>query len=111
MANYRIGQKRREVMWSNNVTEGNGRLVFRGDLEFAMDRSLANYALPHAQAGAVRRAGAGSGIFLNEQRTRAVHVSERLASLGKAVRPQLCPVCFTWPCAMGSTTGQGHGST
>ena len=25
-------------MWSNNVTEGNGRLVFRGDLEFAMDR-------------------------------------------------------------------------
>jgi 2-methylisocitrate lyase-like PEP mutase family enzyme len=37
MANYRIGQKRRGVMWSNNVTEGNGRLVFRGDLDFAMD--------------------------------------------------------------------------
>jgi hypothetical protein len=28
MANYRIGRKRRGVMWSNNVTEGNGRLVF-----------------------------------------------------------------------------------
>jgi hypothetical protein len=37
MANYRIAQKRRGVMWSNNVTEGNGRLVFSGDLEFAMD--------------------------------------------------------------------------
>jgi hypothetical protein len=28
MANYRIGRKRRGVMWSNNVTEGNRRLVF-----------------------------------------------------------------------------------
>jgi hypothetical protein len=28
MANYRIGRKRRGVMWSNNVTEGNPRLVF-----------------------------------------------------------------------------------
>src|SRR5215467_2938443 len=38
MANYRIGRKRRGVTWSNNVTEGNGRLVFKRDLEFAMDR-------------------------------------------------------------------------
>src|SRR5215471_947330 len=37
MANYRIGRKRRGVTWSNNVTEGNGRLVFKRDLEFAMD--------------------------------------------------------------------------
>jgi hypothetical protein len=38
MANYRIGRKRYGVTWSNNVTEGNGRLVFKSDLEFAMDR-------------------------------------------------------------------------
>ena len=38
MANYRIGRKRRGVTWSNNVTEGNGRLVFKSDLEFAMDK-------------------------------------------------------------------------
>jgi hypothetical protein len=38
MANYRIGRKRCGVTWSNNVTEGNGRLVFKSDLEFAMDR-------------------------------------------------------------------------
>ena len=38
MANYRIGRKRGGVTWSNNVIEGNGRLVFKGDLEFAMDR-------------------------------------------------------------------------
>src|SRR5215467_10631519 len=37
MANYRIGRKRRGVTWSNNVTEGNSRLVFKRDLEFAMD--------------------------------------------------------------------------
>jgi hypothetical protein len=41
MANYRIGRKRRGVTWSNsnNVIEGNGRLVFKGDSEFAMDRN------------------------------------------------------------------------
>jgi hypothetical protein len=38
MANYRIGRKRCGVTWSNNVTEGNGRLVLKSDLEFAMDR-------------------------------------------------------------------------
>ena len=38
MANYRIGPKRRGVTWSNNVIEGNGRLVFKGDFEFAIDR-------------------------------------------------------------------------
>jgi hypothetical protein len=37
-ANYRIGRKRRAVTWSNNVIEGNGRPVFKGDFEFAMDK-------------------------------------------------------------------------
>ena len=36
MANYRIGRKRRGVTWSNHVIEGNDRLVFKGDLEFAL---------------------------------------------------------------------------
>jgi hypothetical protein len=40
MANYTIGRKRRGVTWSNNVIEGNGRLVFKGDFEFAMDRVI-----------------------------------------------------------------------
>jgi hypothetical protein len=40
MANYRIGRKLCGVTWSNNVTEGNGRLVFKSDLEFAMDTLL-----------------------------------------------------------------------
>ena len=37
MANYRIDRKQRGVTWSNNVIEGDGRLVFKGDFEFAMD--------------------------------------------------------------------------
>jgi hypothetical protein len=40
MANYTIGRKRRGLTWSNNVIEGNGRLVFKGDFEFAMDRVI-----------------------------------------------------------------------